>query len=799
MKLKYTISVLLVLAVAAGCSRTDIQDGPRRGEQVSLRAALAAIGTRTWLDSEAGGEVLPVYWSDGDRINVNGQNSAPLEIEGEEKVSDAEFLLRSVLPPYNVIYPAAIVSAATYDAEGKIPVTIPSVQEYVSGGFGNGAAILYGYGADEQEAVSLRNLCSAVRVCLKDAESTVIGRAILTSASSPVAGEFTLKPSAGELAAVDGVYSVSLALGEEGVALTEEGTWFYFTLPAGEYTGEIVFEFARFPDRRKMFCTWSVPGTLEPGVLYSFSDVQYVPGAKSIENPEDWNEFALDVNSGADIEEKWIHNGAIELGCDIESDDLDKVTGKFTGTFDGCGHTIRRNAGTGALFRNVRGTVKNLRLEGEINTTYIYCASVADTLYAEGRIENCVNDVAVTLDAASYGIAGGIAAVMTGGVISGCSNTAPVKVSVDCSSQTQYNLQAGGIVGQVYTAVSGAPCSDALIEHCSNSGKITADPIYDRDDDSYGIQYAGIGGIAGWLRGTAHSFTIDDCINTGDIFWSAEHITSTKGMKYFSICVGGIVGIAAHMSSGYLAQNGGQDITISSCVNSGTVYNCGANAASGTNSVRKAFTGGIAGAMSGAEGKYASLSGCTNTGTLLTYDLTGEGTFANPYNNQVAGGLMGYTGYVSVDGCTLNCTIGNGRRASFSVGGVTGMAMRPFTISNSTIWCTAYFTRIFGSNHLNSATYAVVPKTYGNDSLNPQPAIATSYITDTSGGLKLYYYNTSTSSVNDDSERCASASTILNGDGGSGSVRGYGYNTTATINQEVITSGLSNLKEAPVL
>ena len=136
-------------------------------EMILLKAAVAKCETRTWLDSEnpvhiEDGVKYSVYWSNGDRINVNGQVSSPLSVEAGEKVSEAEFALKSVQVPYNVIYPSSIVSGNGYMEDGSIEVTLPQQQKYNSTSFADGAAILYGFGTVEGEAVQLHNACAAL-------------------------------------------------------------------------------------------------------------------------------------------------------------------------------------------------------------------------------------------------------------------------------------------------------------------------------------------------------------------------------------------------------------------------------------------------------------------------------------------------------------------------------------------------------------------------------------------------------------------------------------------------------------
>ena len=57
----------------------------------ALHVGISCVQTKTWLDYQAGGSPLKVYWSDGDKINVNGISSLSLSVEDGTKTSLADF------------------------------------------------------------------------------------------------------------------------------------------------------------------------------------------------------------------------------------------------------------------------------------------------------------------------------------------------------------------------------------------------------------------------------------------------------------------------------------------------------------------------------------------------------------------------------------------------------------------------------------------------------------------------------------------------------------------------------------
>lgn len=174
--MSYTKSLFFLSCVCgmvfASCSERDGEPAVHERDSVVLSVGIASPGTRTWLDSSSDASVLPVYWSDGDCISVNGMQSSPLKVEAGEKLSQAQFELLNVEAPYSVLYPASAFSSAA--ADGTLRIQLPSSQEWVEGSFAPGAAVLCGRGESDAAPVSLYNLCGAVRVRLSDTEGAII-------------------------------------------------------------------------------------------------------------------------------------------------------------------------------------------------------------------------------------------------------------------------------------------------------------------------------------------------------------------------------------------------------------------------------------------------------------------------------------------------------------------------------------------------------------------------------------------------------------------------------------------------
>ena len=206
---------------------------------------------------------------------------------------------------------------------------------------------------------------------------------------------------------------------------------------------------------------------------------------------------------------------------------------RYTGTFDGAGHTVKgyriNKADEMGFFGTVGGggTVRGLTVSGDINIT-----DKGNPTYAGGVAANC----------------------LSGGTIEGCVNAASLTSSAD-------DVRMGGIVGH---------CIGGTISNCVNSGDIanTSDNM-------------GTGGIAGKNE---RKGTISNCINSGNVSNNLRGHT------------GGIVGhnygdgsrISNCLSSGGKIKGGNPIVTGGVAgvnENKGTVSNCGWLGSSADNGV----------------------------------------------------------------------------------------------------------------------------------------------------------------------------------------------------------------------
>lgn len=158
---------------------------------------------------------------------------------------------------------------------------------------------------------------------------------------------------------------------------------------------------------------------------------------------------------------KLVNGGKTDINITLDTD-ID-LTGKdwtpigtsnrYSGTFDGGGHTITgltftTNDKYAGLFGwlNKAGTVKNVVMEGvQITSNQIYGGSIGGVVgFSWGTIENC--SVSGSVSGTVY--VGGVVGAQIDGSITGCSSSATVKGMVD----------VGGVAGQTNSSATLTAC-----------------------------------------------------------------------------------------------------------------------------------------------------------------------------------------------------------------------------------------------------------------------------------------------------------------------------------------------------
>lgn len=701
MNLKQNLLLVVMSVAAASCVYTQEAVPHNDCQVITLTAPQGQ--TKTTLGETAGTKV-PVYWSSGDRINVNGVTSSPLNVEDGRKLSTADFRLNNVALPYTVIYPAEIWSGA--DPEGRLVLDIPVSQEYVSGSFAQGADVLFGTSAQEG-AVVMKHLFGTVKLSLTDAEASRVEKLTLRSLSEahPIAGTFLLDTESSTLTAEAGVGSVSMVFPEGGVSLGGGKTDFYLTIPAGEYPDgfEIKLEDSQ---KHVLRLNWlreeegAQPGvTVTAGQLVQFSTQEYDPDAREICSAEDWELFVAAYNAGGeDWKKDWLgKDGVIRLGADITAKSLTSIT-SLSHDIDGCGYSITQTAGCNPLIGTSRAVVSNLTMKGKMTPADPFNAGAvvfATTLGAAGQFINCHNEMDIVVNALEKSdvVAGAFVRSMQGGLIKDCTNKGNISVYSNISKVKDQRGLAGGFVAIVRDLTG-----PAVIENCVNDGNVSV--VMEKTASLAGNRpinagYAGI--VANVTYGTADTYlTVKDCVNNGDI--SVSYTPDPTGAQALVSGAGGIVGLSTKLSStgaGYGSASGDSFcLVLDGCVNNGDIANrlvC----SSGSAELNKAFSGGVAGVVHGIKASHAQIIDCKSYGKVECY----EGAYSRAALCTSCGGLLGCGAFVDMKDCVVNSpSVGTLKRQSYSVSAGVGLLHQTFTMTGC-----KFFANL---NMIRSKTYA---------------------------------------------------------------------------------------------
>jgi len=227
----------------------------------------------------------------------------------------------------------------------------------------------------------------------------------------------------------------------------------------------------------------SACGEKETEIIPSSGNVTPVDGVYQITNADQLIWLANNMNTGAVPA-----NAKIAIKADITlPDGMPYINKKFTGTFDGEGHTI--SGMNNMLFAQLNGTVQNVTLNGTVTSTAERVGIVTPYAITNAKVINVHSSASVTTTAG--------------------------------------NLNVAGLVGYAKDAFT--------MENCSFSGTVTA---------NWTSADAGVGGLVGWSNANGAKFVMTNCYFDGEIVVNASSAVASK-----SIFIGGVVGHAGSSGS----------------------------------------------------------------------------------------------------------------------------------------------------------------------------------------------------------------------------------------------------------
>ena len=522
---------LVVLAFCAYSCATDATEDlgiALGGSETTINLSLEQ--SRTELGTEANG-IYPLYWSEGDKISVNGVESTEAAIDATN-AAKAAFNVTATAP-YCIAYPAA--------PTGK--VLFAEVQTHVgNGSFSSGVSTMYGYG-ESTLGVGLKHLTGVLKIGVKG--SAVLKKAqVSTIDRAPIAGAFDIDFQTGEVAATAASKQVIEYSFGEGAQLSDEATYLHVAVPAGQYDelyvtlydaeGGIMYATIK-ADNKKPLVAGNVRNFAGAIEYVANADVFVISDAASLQK------FAADVTAAAGLFAK-----DVVLVNDVDASEIawtsltwNSLVGDKRCTFNGNGYAIKGLKAP--LFDILTANVKGLHLEDvNITTTATYAGALANQL--GGVVENCTTSGVLNYDCSASGaFVGGICGI----AIDGASFYNTTNYCVLNPKKNHQLLYPGGICGCIGAAAGTVINNVVVFDNCHNKGDITILP---------GKGSTSRNTYAGGILGSYHKpLTMTNCTNSGNI----EHqLVNTKNSN-----LGGLIG----------RTYTGAVITVENCSNSGNI------------------------------------------------------------------------------------------------------------------------------------------------------------------------------------------------------------------------------------
>ena len=284
---------LLLLAAASifaiGCqtdatidNSIDVGEDIGSGDDVIVdegtTLTVALTQTRTSL-GKPDGKNYPVYWSDGDKIVVNGQLSEEVEIDPKDN-SRAEFLVKPTPTyPLHITYPYCTSTSAE-----QAVVEFQAEQTYTEGSFALGSAPMCGYAEVQTKTVSMKHLAGVLRLPVRAKFNGTVLKKIVITAESGIAGKFNVDcPDTAISATKDVSNVVTYTLPANFTLSTTTESLFYITLPAVE-PGDCTVNFVD-ASGNNMEAIWTPSKPLAKGVVHEFDTIIYEPKTTTILQP----------------------------------------------------------------------------------------------------------------------------------------------------------------------------------------------------------------------------------------------------------------------------------------------------------------------------------------------------------------------------------------------------------------------------------------------------------------------------------------------------------------------------------
>lgn len=256
-------TILSALLFIACQTDNDIING--NGGNGTTVLTVSTATTRTYLGNKVG-DTYPIYWSEGDRIIVNGNISEECVIKAQDGIS-AQFTVNAALD-----YPRSILYTGDYTSNQEY-VNFPSEQLYEVNSIKSGYAPMYGYVASQRDNIQLKHLSGILRLPIKAEKvgTTLESISIKSNNGEAISGSYSVDCSNGAITATQSSANEILYIANTTLS-SEDATVFNIVMPKGEYGACTI----TFTDNKggKMVCNWN-PSAIKAGIVREFKTITY--------------------------------------------------------------------------------------------------------------------------------------------------------------------------------------------------------------------------------------------------------------------------------------------------------------------------------------------------------------------------------------------------------------------------------------------------------------------------------------------------------------------------------------------
>ena len=264
---------LLLLAITVALFVTCTKN-PFSGVEVDnsgvITITVSIDDTRTVLGNKGEDGIYPLYWSESDKIVVNGVESEPAKISAADSKTALFTVQKPITSPYKITYPYC------ESVRPNAPkVNFPAEQNYVDGSFSEGSAPMCGYTAEKGGKVELKHLSGLLRFPIKAVKAgETLSKVVITSTSgAKLSGDFDVNCESATIVATDAALnSVTYNLPSGFALSTTTEQVLYISLPAVEVGACFVELFDATGG--KMTLGWN-GGKIQAGIVREFKSITY--------------------------------------------------------------------------------------------------------------------------------------------------------------------------------------------------------------------------------------------------------------------------------------------------------------------------------------------------------------------------------------------------------------------------------------------------------------------------------------------------------------------------------------------